>query len=237
MGDFQPERLFDFAFVQHRVGRAGGLGREFRRAAGADAAFVVPGGGGDLRGEVVPRRHALVREVVEALVPGEIAAFDDREDRHGQVPGVGRGPRLIEDHVQTLLFGRQPEHRFQEVVPVFGIEPRRAEGQVFAPRLRDGPLPGEFRAPVDAQRCGRGVFRVGQVCRAVEDVVRRDVEQRRARRLGRRREVARSLVVQQVRTRFVLLGPLHVGVGRAVYDNVDAPLLDRSQDGSRIGDV
>ena len=60
------------------------------------------------------------------------------------------------------------------------------------------------------------------------------MEQRRARRLGRRREVARSLVVQQVRTRFVLLGPLHVGVGRAVYDNVDAPLLDRSQNGCRI---
>ena len=34
-----------------------------------------------------------------------------------------------------------------------------------------------------------------------------------------------------------LIGPLHVGVGRAVYDNVDAPLLDRSQNGSRIGDV
>jgi len=73
--------------------------------------------------------------------------------------------------------------------------------------------------------------------RAVEDVVRRDVEQRRARRLGRSCQIARGLVVQQLRRRFVLLGPLHVGVGRAVHDNVDAPLLDRSQDGSRIGDV
>ena len=237
MGDFQPERLFDFAFVQHRVGRAGGLGREFRRAAGADAAFVVPGGGGDLRGEVVPRRHALVREVVEALVPGEIAAFDDREDRHGQVPGVGRGPRLVEDHVQTLLFGRQPEHRFQEVVPVFGIEPRRAEGQVFAPRLRDGPLPGEFRAPVDAQRCGRGVFRVGQVCRAVEDVVRRDVDQRRAVRLRGPGEVLRRPAVQPVGRLLVLLGALHVGVGRAVHDHFGAGLRHGLPDGPGVGDV
>ena len=73
--------------------------------------------------------------------------------------------------------------------------------------------------------------------RAVEDVVRRDVDQRRTRRLGRSCQIARGLVVQQLRRRFVLLGPLHVGVGRAVYDNVDAPLLDRSQNGSRIGDV
>ena len=46
-----------------------------------------------------------------------------------------------------------------------------------------------------------------------------------------------GVVVQQLRRRFVFLGPLHVGVGRAVYDNVDAPLLDRSQNGCRIGDV
>ena len=54
-----------------------------------------------------------------------------------------------------------------------------------------------------------------------------DVEQRRARRLGRRREIARGLVVQQLRRRFVILGPLHVGIGRTVHDNVDPLFPDR----------
>ena len=73
--------------------------------------------------------------------------------------------------------------------------------------------------------------------RAVEDVVRRDVEQRRARRLGRRREIARGLVVQQLRRRFVILGPLHVGIGRTVHDNVDPVFPDCTQNRPGIGDV
>ena len=68
MRDVHLEGLFEFGLVQHRVGRAGGFGREFRRMAGDDAAFVVSRGRGDLRREVVPRAHALVGEVVHALI-------------------------------------------------------------------------------------------------------------------------------------------------------------------------
>ena len=38
VGDVHLEGGLDFGFVQHRVGRAGGLGREFRRVAGDDVA-------------------------------------------------------------------------------------------------------------------------------------------------------------------------------------------------------
>ena len=64
MGDFDAERRFEFALVEDRIGRAGGLGGVLRRAARLDAAFVVPGRRGDLHGEVVPGADALVREVV-----------------------------------------------------------------------------------------------------------------------------------------------------------------------------
>ena len=73
--------------------------------------------------------------------------------------------------------------------------------------------------------------------RAVEDVVRRDVDQRRPRLLGRCREVCRGLVVEQVGCRFILLGLLHVRVGRTVDDHVDTLFLDRLKHRPGVGDV
>ena len=237
MGDVHLECLFEFGLVQHRVGRALGLRGVFRRVAGDDAARAVTRGRGDLHREVVPRADALVGEVVHPLIARVAPRLDQGEDRKRQVSGVGRSAHLVEDHAQRLALRGQTQHRLQKVVPVLRIEPRRAQDQVTASRGLHGLFARQLRTPVGPQRRGRRILPVGRMGRAVEDVVRRDVEQRRARRLGRRREVARSLVVQQLRRRFVFLGPLHVGVGRAVYDNVDAPLLDRSQNGSRIGDV
>ena len=194
-------------------------------------------GRGDLRREVVPRADALVGEVVHPLVARVAFRLDDREERKRQVPGVGRSADLVEDHLQRIPLRGQTQHRLQEVVAVFRVEPRRAEDQIPAPGRHDGAFARKLRAPVGSQRRGRTILRIGRMGRAIEDVVRRDVEQRRARRLGRSCQIARGLVVQQLRRRFVFLGLLHVGVGRAVHDNVDAPLLDRSQNGSRIGDV
>ena len=237
MRDVHPEGLLEAGLVQHRVGRALGLGRVFRRVAGDDAARAVTRGRGDLHREVVPRAHALVGEVVHTLVARVAPRLDQGEDRKRQVPSVGRSADLVEDHLQRIPLRNQTQHRLQEVVSVLRIEPRRAEDQIPAPGCHDGAFARKLRTPVGSQRRGSRILPVGRMGRAVEDVVRRDVEQRRARRLGRRREIACGLVVQQLRRRFVILGLLHVGIGRAVHDNVDAPLLDRSQNGSRIGDV
>ena len=237
MGDFYAERRFEFALVEDRIGRAGGLGRIFGRVARLDAAFVVPGRRGDLHGEVVPGRDALVREVVKPLVAAELLALDHREDPQREVPGIGRSSDLVEDHVQRLPFGRQPQHRFQKIVPECRIEPCRAQDQVTASRCLDGLFPGELRASIDAQRRGRGLLGVGCVGCSVEDVVGRNVDQRGSRGGCRRREVCRGEAVQAVGRRLVLLGALHIGVGRAVDDRFGAGLLRGPEDGPGVGDV
>ena len=237
MGDVHLEGLFYLCFVQHRIGRAGRLGREFRRVAGDDAAFVMSRGRGDLRREVVPRAHALVGEVVHALIARIAPRFDDREERQRQVPGVGRRADLVEDHLQPLPLRAQAQHRLQEVLPVLRIEPRRAEDQIPAARGHDGAFTRKFRTAVRPQRRRRYILCIGRMGCAVEDVVRRDVEQCRTRFFGRSREIARSLVVQQVGPRLGLLGLLHVGIGRTVHDNVDPVFPDCTQNRPGIGDV
>ena len=237
MGDVHLEGLFEFGLVQHRVGRAGGLRGVFRRVAGDDAARAVTRGRGDLHREVVPRAHALVGEVVHALIARIAPRLDDREDRQRQVPGVGRRADLVEDHLQRIPLRSQAQHRLQEVLPVLRIEPRRAEDQIPAARGHDGAFARKFRAAVRPQRRRRHILRIGRMGRTVEDVVRRDMEQCRTRLLGCSCEIARSLVVQQVGPRLVLLGLLHVGIGRTVHDNVDPLFPDRTQDRPGIGDV
>ena len=237
MRDIHLEGLLEAGLVQHRVGRAGGLRGVFRRVAGDDAAYVMSRGRGDLHREVVPRAHALVGEVVHPLVARIAPRLDQGEDRKRQVAGVGRSAHLVEDHAQRLTLRGQPQHRLQKVVPVLRIEPCRAQDQVAAPRGLHGLLARQLRTPVGPQRRGRHILRVGPVPRAVEDVVRRDVDQRRTRLLGRCREVCRGLVVEQVGCRFILLGTLHVRVGRTVDDHVDTLFLDRLKHRPGVGDV
>ena len=116
MRDVHPEGLLEAGLVQHRVGRALGLGRVFRRVAGDDAARAVTRGRGDLHREVVPRAHALVGEVVHTLVARVAPRLDQGEDRKRQVPGVGRSADLVEDHLQRIPLRSQTQHRLQEVV-------------------------------------------------------------------------------------------------------------------------
>ena len=237
MGDVHLEGLFEFGLVQHRVGRALGLRGVFRRVAGDDAARAVTRGRGDLHREVVPRAHALVGEVVHPLVARVAPRLDQGEDRKRQVSGVGRSAHLVEDHAQRLALRGQTQHRLQKVVPVLRIEPRRAQDQVTASRGLHGLFARQLRTPVGPQRRGRHILPVGRMGRAVEDVVRRDVDQRRTRFFGRSCEVCRGLVVEQVGPCLVLLGTLHVRVGRAVDDHVDTLFLDRLKHRPGVGDV
>ncbi len=210
MGDVHLEGLFEFGLVQHRVGRAGGLRGEFCRAAGADAACAVPGGGGDLRGEVVPRAHALVGEVVHPRCPREAPRLDQGEDRKRQVSGVGRSAHLVEDHAQRLALRGQTQHRLQKVVPVLRIEPRRAQDQVAASRGLHGLFARQLRTTVGPQRRGRRILPVGRMGRAVEDVVRRDVDQRRTVSWAAAARYAAALWLSRSAPCLVLLGTLHV---------------------------
>ena len=167
----------------------------------------------------------------------QLSALDHREDPQREVSGVGRGSDLVEDHLQRLPFGRQPQHRFQKIVPECRVEPRRAQDQIVTAGFGDGLLPGELRASVDAQRRRRGLLGVGRVGLSIEYVVGRNVDQRSSRGRCCRREVRRGEAVQTVGRRLVLLGALHIGVGRAVDDRFGAGLLRGPANGPGVGNV
>ena len=71
----------------------------------------------------------------------------------------------------------------------------------------------------------------------VEYVVGRNVDQRGSRGRCCRREVRRGEAVQEIGRRLVLLGALHIGVGRAVDDRFGAGLLRSPANGPGVGNV
>ena len=87
VGDGDLEGGFEFGLVQHAVGRAVSLGREFIAVAGLhvtgrDACQTM-----DRLGEVIPRDNALVAVVIDAGIP--LVGSDDGDDGLGQVAGTG----------------------------------------------------------------------------------------------------------------------------------------------------
>ena len=106
MGNLYAERLFDFCFIQNRVGGACNLRCKLRAVARIDFTLRVTYGASNLYGKIIPRADALVREVVNALVALIHSALDNRVDGHCQISGVGRSAYLIEHYVYKLLLRR-----------------------------------------------------------------------------------------------------------------------------------
>ena len=237
VGYLQAESPLDLGFVQYGVGRAGHLRGKFAAVAGVDAARAVSRGRGDLHREVVPRAHALVREVVDALVADMLPARDHAEDGQRQVARIGGRSHLVEYHVERLALGREAQHGLQEVVAVLGVEPRRAENQVAAPRGQDRLLAFELGASVDAERLRGCLLRAGRVAAAPEHVVRGYVYERGAALACRIRQVRHGVAVDAARRRLVLLGPVHMGVGRAVHDDVRVLVAHPAAYRFAVGDV
>ena len=136
----------------------------------------------------------------------------ERQQRLGQVAGEGWAAHLVVDHAQLVAFARQAENGLHEVPPSGAEQPRRAHDQVVRVRVRRGPLARQLGAPVLLDRRGGVGLHVRLALAAVEDVVGRDVEHAP----GGLGHVARAFLVHGVGGRAVALGPVDVGVGRAV---------------------
>ena len=117
-----------------------------------DHTRVVSCRAGNLHGEVIPRAYSLIREVVNPLAALIQAALDDREQRDGQIPGIGRAAHLIEHHVQLGPLRRQSKHRLEEIVAVLRIEPRRTDYHGTASRCLYGLLAVQFRTSIRPKR-------------------------------------------------------------------------------------
>ena len=249
VGDGETEGRLDLGLVEDRVGGTPDGARKLVGVAGLDVAGSLAGECCDHLGEVKPAADAFVAVVIDAGVrigfrvrrgtaDSLLIISEDREYGHGEVAGVGGCAGLVEDNLELRLFGRQAEHRADEVLAEFAVEPGGAQDDMLATHAGDGLLAMELGQPVDARgRAGLLFAAGGVVWVAAEDVVRADVDQQAAGLFHRNGEVLRSLGVEELRQFGALFGGVHVGEGCAVDDGVDVLLAHQGADGFQVGDV
>ena len=153
------------------------------------------------------------RHVVDAVRPVEQVAR-----RLSEVADVGRRAPLVVDHRHLVALRAEPEHRPDEVVSRRAEEPRRAHDPAVPHLL----LALELRPRVHAERIRRVALDVRLALRAVEDVVGREVDDRRTEC----DHVPRPIDVHPPSALRVGLGVVHLRPGGGVEHEL-RPLLQR----------
>src|SRR5262249_21749842 len=116
-------------------------------------------------------------------------------------------------------------------------QPRRADDEVLWVRRGDRGLARELRAAVRGQRTDLVRLDVWRALGAVEDVVARGVDDRRAGGLGGGRDEPGPLAVDARRLLLMLLGAVDVGPGGAIDHDLGAQLGHRLGERGAVGDV
>ena len=148
-----------------------------------------------------------------------------------------RSPDLVGDHAHLVPRRHQPQHGLQEVRARRTIDPGRSDDEGVGVLLEQGLLAGALGGPVDSQRGGGRVRRVGPPGRAVEHEVRGDVDEARADLRGRRGQGSGAVAICGKGRLRLLFGAIHGGVGGRVEDDVGAQLAHAVRHGGDIGDV
>ena len=162
----------------------------------------------DRLGEVGPGRVAVGGDVVDA-----VRQEQDLTRRGGEVADVGRRPPLVVDDRDLVPLLAEPQHRTHEVVAGRAEEPRGADDP--RPLARRG-LAVELRPPVGGLRVRPVRLDVRLRASAVEDVVGREVDERRAES----GDVRRPADVDGGGALRVRLGAVDVRPGSGVKDDV-----------------
>ena len=178
----------------------------------------------DLAREVVPRGLTGAAHVAEPRVPRP----DHAPDRARHVERVGRPEHLVGHHAERPALAGQPEHRLHEVRSALARalgdaeEARDANHQRPLAALVREALAPELGHAVGTDRIRRVGLRVGEALRAVEDVVCRELHERRAERLAGIGQRAHRLGVQRECAARLVLRRIH-GVPRRGVDHVRRP--------------
>ncbi len=192
---------------QHRVGRPG---RRPAELGGRDP----PHGAVEARlledrlGELGPGAVAFGGDVPDAL-----RQLDQLPGRLGEMADVGGAASLVVDDRDLVALPAEPEHRAHEVAARPPVQPRAAHDPGVRAR---GGLAVELRPPVDRPRARLVRLDVRLALAAVEDVVAREVDERRAERRG----VPRPLDVDSPGRSRIGLRRVDVGPGGRVDDEI-----------------
>ena len=197
-----------------------------------------PFGVHDGSGEVVPRADTLVRVVVGfGIGQADIVPVDDGDDGGGQVCRPCRGAYLIEHHADRVPLAAEPEHGFDEILPVDGVEPGGPDDHVRRGDVADRLFPLPLGLPVDAERRGKVVFPVWAAVASVEDVVRRDMQEKGVAGFCRGGEHGRTVPVHPVGRFLIGFRPVDRCIGRTVDNRPNGAIAAEALHMPRAGDV
>ena len=127
----------------------------------------------------------------------------------------------------------QPQHGAHEVLAVGRINPGRPKHEVVGRSAGDPPFALQLGAPVGGDRSGGVGFEVGCALGPVEDVIGRQVQDRRTQFPRDRRQDAGTFGVEAKRGVRFALGLVDGRVGRSRYDGVGVDGPQRR--GDRLG--
>jgi hypothetical protein len=131
----------------------------------------------------------------------------------------------------------QAQHRAQEIVAALRVNPPRAQDQCIRRGLPYGPFPGQLAAPVNAERCGRRILRIGTAARTVEHEIRGHVQQADAALGARCGQQTRCGRVRRQRRFRLALGAIHGGVGGGVDEQRRTLFIEQRAQRGRVADI
>src|ERR1017187_6345190 len=186
--------------------------------------------GNSLHGEAVPRRLSRAAGVIDAAHRARSLmerAFGPRGGSFHLLNRMGGQPRQVEtprgravlvgNDPQMLAFARQPQNRKQEVLPRSPVNPARPELKAGDAAGGHSRLARQLAPAVDVQRVGRVRFSVRRLFCAIENVIGRIVDHRRAKVFSLCREQLRAGRVDREGQVRLLLRLVHRGMRSGIH--------------------
>lgn len=171
MWNFQAKNSLDQCLVKyrimwsrHRTRELIAMARTYLTGASSQFAYTFR--------EIIPGADSLIAVVVDSALSC-LSALDNVCHGRSQIARVSRRTHLVENDIDPILGGEQPQHRLHEVLAPLGIQPRCSEYQVIASGVNDCLLPFQLGFAIDAYRTGGVSFTVRNASIAVENIVSR----------------------------------------------------------------
>ena len=127
-----------------------------------------------------------------------------------------RSADLVGHNRQAVARLAQPQHGLHEIAAMCREHPGGAQNGKAAPGSVDAMFPGKLGPAIGTQRPGVVIGLPGAGAAAVEDIVRRNVQERNSARCRRLRHPRRGRAVDQHRHVFIAFSLIHGRIGGRV---------------------
>ncbi len=241
IGQGQTQGLPQLGVVEDRIAGAPGGGRELAGGDGHQPA-AQPGGFQDAASETVPTGLPCPGHVIEPGGPGSALlrgqhAVEDHRGHLGQHAAPGGGSHLVVHHPQLIALLEQLEHGEQEVLAPYPIEPTGAQHHRVGAGLEQVELAGQLGLPIDVLGDRLVLLPVGALGAAIEDKVRREVDDgHTAPREGLSYHPGGLPVDPLGQVPFPLC-PVDQSIGRRVDQGIGPDLRDETAQPRTVGEI